>query len=138
MSRLVRGERDRALLAALGATVGVRPFEQPRVDERLEAVAHAQHEAATRHEGRELATKERAQLVAEDAPGRDVVAVAEATGQNEDARRVEPRGLSAELVQVQELGGRAAALEGELGLVLAVGARCAQDDRVGTHPWNPP
>ena len=72
-------------------------------------------------------------LHGEDLPGGHVVAVAEAAGDAEDLEVGQQGRLLQHAVDVQRLRLGAGQLEGPGGLLVAIGARGAEDQDVGRH-----
>ncbi len=71
------------------------------------------------------------QLAGEDFAGGHVVAVGEAAGDGENLVLQEEAWLFAQLVDVDAVGEGAGLLEGELRLLIAVGAGGSQDEGAG-------
>ena len=71
------------------------------------------------------------ELRSQHAPGREVVAVTEAAGDDEDLGAGQEVGVGPQFGDVDAVGDRAGPGEGEGGLVVAVGAGGAEDDRGG-------
>ena len=105
--------------------------QEARLQEHLKAVADAEDEAAAIAKCREAVGEPRPQFQRKDPSAGDVVAVGEAAGDAEDLKVVGERRLPRQGMNVHAAGDRAGPLEGMCRFVVAVGARCPQDQR----PW---
>ncbi len=120
-ARVVPGERGRR------AELFVRLQQNARFDQHLEAVADAQDQFAVGLEAGHFRAEVVLEVVAQDAAGGHVVAVAEAAGDAEDLELPETYGLAEQRVDVQRLGCSAGLPEGEGGFLIAIGARGSQN-----------
>jgi hypothetical protein len=102
--------------------------QQLRLDQHLEPVADADHRPARLDEAAQRVRQVVRDLVGEDAPGGDVVAIAEAAGDGEQLVGVKQAGVLQQAVDVHQLRGRPGPLEGVNGLAVAVGAGRAEDE----------
>ncbi len=74
-----------------------------------------------------------ADLIGEDAPGRNIVAVAESAGEGQKLEILEDRRPLQQAVDVDVLRACARQLKGVAGFAVAVGAGRAEDQRLGLH-----
>ena len=112
---VVAGERG-------GGAGGVAGEQQVGLDQDLEAVADAEDQLAGVAERLQCVGQMMADLVAEDAAGGDVVAVAEAAGEAEDLEVGEFLRSFENAVDVEPLRRAAGQLEGVRSLFVAIGA----------------
>ena len=105
--------------------------QQARLQEHLEAVADAEHEAAAIAKAQQGVGQPGADFEGEDAAAGDVVAVGKASRDAEDLEVVGRRRLLGECPHVHPPGEAAGAFEGERRFMVAVGAGGTQDEGAG-------
>lgn len=115
-------ERERG-----GGAVGVGGSQKVRLQQHLESVANTDYELARFTECSKSFREVMLDLVAEDAPGGDVVAVAETARDAEYLEIGEALRLFQHVVDVPAFGGAAGQFKGVSGFDIAVGARSSED-----------
>src|SRR4029453_6094423 len=123
---LVERQRGDRVVGAIGQ-------EHAALDQDLKAVADPQDQLAGVLESEQRVSQVMPHLIAEDAAGADVVAIAEAAWDAQNLiLRSEPR-IFEQGIQVHRVGSCTGRLEGERRFAVAVGAGGTEDEDVGLH-----
>ena len=122
--------RERAGLAGFA---GQGAGQQVCFDQHLKAIADADDRLAGRDEIEQTLTQMMGNLIGENSPGGDVVAVAESARDGEGLVILQLGGRFEQSIDVQAFSGEAGGLEGEGGFAIAIGAGCANDQGAWEH-----